>query len=404
MQIERVRIEDVYPVEDEYGNQYLSRDYSLKENQRYIEELAASFDQKTGEPNEPPVLVRDGGIYRIKAGNTRIMAMRSLGTDSFMAIIDDKDTPQSLIEAAIRTDTKKAYEPIERSRFEQQLYLFGTDEYVSETTGRTVEEVRKVRRTIERIEDAAEDMTIDRMIALVEFEDDQDAYMEIVNAKEGEWQKVASDIRISREHIKRRMALKEALDERGIKIVDETPDGYIFHMYTNSAEGLPEDLPEQAVFSLNYAVDGIPDNGFLYVPASEDVNPEEEEKRAQDAVLEEEYEKTYASRLAWFLEHIEEDMPALCDGIQDPLNAYSYEIRAFMGENNIPAPLGIEHRIYSFIAMRKPWNFEHEFEGSRACGFIDITNALRSCGYEPCEEELNLYARAEAALEECEER
>jgi len=81
MQIERVRIEDVYPVEDEYGNQYLSRDYSLKENQRYIEELAASFDQKTGEPNEPPVLVRDGGIYRIKAGNTRIMAMRSLGTD-----------------------------------------------------------------------------------------------------------------------------------------------------------------------------------------------------------------------------------------------------------------------------------------------------------------------------------
>ena len=44
--IEHVSIEDVYPWEDEYGNEFLSRDYSTKENQKYLERLAESMRAK----------------------------------------------------------------------------------------------------------------------------------------------------------------------------------------------------------------------------------------------------------------------------------------------------------------------------------------------------------------------
>lgn len=70
--IETVSIEDVYPLVDEFGNDLARRDYTLKENQAYVQELARSMRSK-GIPDEMVTLVRDGGIYRIKAGNSRII-------------------------------------------------------------------------------------------------------------------------------------------------------------------------------------------------------------------------------------------------------------------------------------------------------------------------------------------
>lgn len=76
--IETVNIDDVYPWEDEYGNEFLSRDYSTKENQRYVQRLADSMRAK-GVPDEPVQLSRDGGIFRIVSGNSRVRAMRQIG-------------------------------------------------------------------------------------------------------------------------------------------------------------------------------------------------------------------------------------------------------------------------------------------------------------------------------------
>lgn len=401
MQIERVRIEDVYPVEDRFGNQYLSRDYSLKENRLYIEELAASFDKETGEPNEPPVLVRDGGIYRIKAGNSRIMAMREIGTKAFTAIIDEKDTPQSLVEAAIRTDTKKAYEPIERSRFEQQLYLFGTDEYVSETTGRTVDEVRKVRRTIQNVEDAAEDMTIERMIALVEFEDDQDAYLAIVNAKEKDWQRVAADARNKRAERERRRSLKAALDMHGIERAEEIPDGYVHESYAWSAEDVPDDLPDGSIYRPNYEVDGYPNHVNIYIPSdSKKVDPEEEAKRAEEAAQDAALERVRSHRLEWFLAHWSENMPELAALDDDHISPFTYDIESFVEEHGLELPWTPASSIVIFVAFNRCSPYEKDSFRYEPNGFIEFVSALKLCGYEPCPEELELYQLAADSLEE----
>lgn len=402
MQIERVSIDDVYPVEDERGNQFLSRDYSLKENQRYVEELAASFNKETGEPDEPPVLVRDGGIYRIKAGNSRIMAMREIGTKTFTAIIDEKDTPQSLVEAAIRTDTKKTYEEIERSRFEQQLFLFGTDEYVSETTGRSVEDVKKVRRTIQNVEDAAEDMTIERMIALAEFEgeDDQDAYLAIVNAKEKNWRKVANDERVAKTHRERRRALGTVLDERGIESVEEIPNGYSYLMRANCASGIPADCPEGTV-SIERYVGGLVDSVTLYEPAQMQTDPEEEAQKARIAELEDLFEKTQNSRLAWFLEHWTEDLHPVRDLLDDRMDAYSWQVKGFMELHGIQMPTSPAETARAFVQNehRRPHaapGYPRAFPGE----FMAFTDALKECGYEPCPEEVELYQMAADSLEE----
>ena len=89
--IETVSIEDVFPLEDEYGNSMARRDYTLKANKDYVKRLAESFNPETKQPDEPPVLVRDRGIYRIKAGNSRVEAMRLLKVKSFTAVVEDGD-------------------------------------------------------------------------------------------------------------------------------------------------------------------------------------------------------------------------------------------------------------------------------------------------------------------------
>lgn len=44
VRIETVSIEDVFPLEDEYGNSMARRDYSLKANKDYVKRLAESFN------------------------------------------------------------------------------------------------------------------------------------------------------------------------------------------------------------------------------------------------------------------------------------------------------------------------------------------------------------------------
>lgn len=44
--IETVSIEDVFPLEDEYGNSMARRDYTLKANKDYVKRLAESFNPR----------------------------------------------------------------------------------------------------------------------------------------------------------------------------------------------------------------------------------------------------------------------------------------------------------------------------------------------------------------------
>jgi len=81
LHIERVRVADVLPLVDEYGNEFAQRDYSLKVNQEYVAELAESM-RRTGEPDEPITVIPEGGIYYVKTGRSRYEAMKLLGVSA----------------------------------------------------------------------------------------------------------------------------------------------------------------------------------------------------------------------------------------------------------------------------------------------------------------------------------
>lgn len=384
MQIEVVSIEDVHAVEDEIGNQYLSRDYSLKANQDYVHALAASFGPD-GQPDEPPVLVRDGGIYRIKSGNSRVRAMELLGTKTFTAIIDERDTPQSLVEAAVRTDTKKAYEPIEKSRYIQQLFLFGPDQYVSEVTGHTVEQVRKARRTREVVEDAADDMTIERMIALADFEDDQEAYQKIANAPENDWRRIADTLTREREIKEKLAALVAALEARGVREAYSS-SGMKYIRGIASASDIPEEIPEGSCYIVNRAYGGV----YLYAPASDEAEEKQGEESRHADELKVLWEATKKSRDEWIVEHIDDALPHVND-LTDG-SPYAYYVNSFINEYGLELPKGPANTIYAYRAYgQKPFGDYHPELDDDAELFIELTDAMKADGYEPPEEEMRLY-------------
>ena len=222
--IERVKVADIFPLVDEFGNEFASRDYSLEVNQAYVRELAASFGP-SGEPDEEIKLVRDGDVWRVKAGNSRVMAMRELGTEECNAVIDDDDTVQGVLETVVRTNVKKKYEPVEESRFTQQLFLFGGDEYVGDVARIGEEKAAKMRRGAAIAGDRAGQMSLDQLYAVSEFEGYPEMAEKIMAADAASWRgKYETEARKKR-IIEGRAALEAEAARLKIDVVEERPSG-----------------------------------------------------------------------------------------------------------------------------------------------------------------------------------
>lgn len=269
-----VDIDDVYPLEDEYGNKITQRDLTDKVNKKYIKELASTF--RDGVPDTPPILVEDGGIYRIKDGNCRIEAMKSLGTKRFPAIIDEEGTEQAIVETVVRTNCKKKYEPIEESRFVQQLALLDADDYVvAKAAGIEPAKVKRIRAGVKIAGDAREDMTLERLIAIEEFADDDEIVDNLINMSDKDWPRYYDRCVNERNDRLEREAIFKALDERGIKhgISGEHPGDYKFLKSVNKAMNV-KDLPDDCFVEEGSCWFSV------YAPADDAVDPDEEARKA----------------------------------------------------------------------------------------------------------------------------
>lgn len=308
-----VKLADVYPLEDEYGNQYMSRDYSTKANQDYIRELAESMRMR-GIPDEPISVVADGGIYRIKTGNSRVMAMRQLGTVECPAIIDDDDTVQGVIEAVVRTDVKKKYEALEKSRFTQQLFMFGEDDYVSEVTGIEPEKVKRMRRAAKKVDDAAEDMTLERLLIIDEFSDDPEAVEKLSTCREADVDNIADRLRRARKIEAKKKELREAFEALGVPVVEDRAEigdlqwhGSVTEA-TEAEERLPEGWNESNVKVVIYEEwNGA--RATVYVDKSLCDDDDDSEIREQSAAYSAQLNAMDEDRIAWFWRNLAAGKP-----------------------------------------------------------------------------------------------
>lgn len=391
--IETVSIEDVFPLEDEYGNSMARRDYTLKANKDYVKRLAESFNPETKQPDEPPVLVRDGGIYRIKAGNSRVEAMRLLKVKSFAAVVEDGDE-RAVVEAAWRTDTKKTYEDAERADIFKALTLFGDDEYVSQVTGIDAERVKRIRRGSKRSGESMEQMTMEWMEAVGEFEDDPEAAKAILDAGASGWKYEAERLRSVREKAAWRAEMESALADAGVEVVEKYQGGmrYVACLHSPAdLEGVKIEAGAVAEFN------SFGTCAWLYLPAADEApDPKEERRRALADEAADQFEEADASRSAWLSEHLFEIEPeAIVKAMETGSQIYVYDsdVLDFCEEHNIDLPMGPAVTVAAFCSLNlcpvDTWR--SEMNTGRCRDFTALTDAMELCGYEPPEAEQRLY-------------
>ena len=416
--IERVRVEDIHPYVDEYGNEYLSRDYSTKENQEYVAELARSMAAK-GEPDEPVTLVRDGGIWRIVAGNSRVRAMRLLGTRECDAVVLDEDSAKAAVETCVRTNVKKKYSGVEESRFVQQLALFGGDEYVAENACIPVEKAAKVRRAMKIVDDAAEDMTLDHLAAIVDFEDDSEAVAELEAAPEDKWERVYKDLLWEREMRCKRDEMSAALEHAGLNVVSEEAAKSLeyagFLSFGNRGSAL-EAAQRRSATSATVSRYG---DAYLYRPESESSEEDDGERagaqRGPDA-LRPAASRADEARLAWLADAV----TRWSDASLEPLKAFvrawaldeeQYDISIFEGTAAAPALESFDPSVYDAAcwagSRRKIGRMLDSvvtgavtgYQAERLLEWAGDCGALMTAGYAPTAEEHALCERIERVCE-----
>ena len=394
--IETVKLEDIYPLEDEYGNDMATRDYSLEVNKRYVEELAASFGPD-GTPDELITLVRDDGIYRVKAGNSRVRAMELLGTRECQAIVEDidgeEDRAKAIVETVVRTNTKKKYEALEESSFVRQLHMFGDDAYVSEVSGIEVEKVARVRKAVELVDDAADDMSLLRLIAIGEFAEDEDAVETLTKCEEKDWERVYDGLVRMREEKRECEEIEAALSEAGIELVEKRPENYKYRTTISRVIDFG-DISDGAVASHSYMT-----SYDIWVPGGdEEVDPEEEERKRVVERRRACYEVAKESRAAFVAKHVFDDMPDLVElaGGESP---YDWTVGEFAEKHGIELPKGPAHVIKAYKRLEtRPFDWSGEFDRD-ARRFVELTECLAAHGYHAPQEEIDLYDEITAALE-----
>lgn len=225
-----VDIEDVYPYEDAEGNSLNPRDFTTPESARYIDQLGEQFrfnKLNPGQPRVKPILYRDGGIYWIIDGECRYRAMRAIGTKRFLAEVYDDlaDAETARAEAAkamVETDCKLNLTPAEMSRgVQQMLALDLPDEEVAAVARIEPEKVRRARRGASQVEDAAYDMTLDRLMAIAEFEGDQEAVAKLRDCPQKDWRRVYEGLAREKTHRERAEELERVLAAAGVPRVPE---------------------------------------------------------------------------------------------------------------------------------------------------------------------------------------
>lgn len=405
MQLEVVNIEDVYPDENNPRQKFDG-----------IDELAESFElnkERPGEPFTPPILVRDGGIYRIVDGERRYKALKKRRKTSFTAnVCDDMDEANTLM-AMLATDNKQPLSELEKSRGVQQMLLLGVDPVQVDKTTKGAN-AKRIKRTMDKIGDAAEDMTLDRMLAIDEFSDDPDIVEKLTNCTDKAWEGIADNARRERKTKQEMAAIKEALIKKGYRVVDEQPEDYYYNGAIRRAKDVEaiNDDPNEVVFKLS-SYDGKSYEILKYRPKSEANN----EQIAAIRKMKDDIRESEEHRAIWFGDRldnpakipclVELSVKAFFNNNSQILDHYADDLQVDLECDPCKLALivGFEHSHRSLVA------YAEEVMGAKisqwyAEGFYDYCNVLDAFiqdGYKPEAWESELFAKIYAARDRAKE-
>ncbi|MED9872947.1 MAG: ParB N-terminal domain-containing protein [Eggerthellaceae bacterium] len=398
MNLEVVSIDDVYPNENNPRKKFEG-----------IKELAASFDlnkERPGEPFIPPILVRDGGIYHIVDGERRYRAMQSRKLAKFTAnVCEDFDEANALV-AAMATDDKQPLSDIEKSRGVQQMLLLGVDPTSVDKATKGKNRAKRVNHAMVLVDDAAEDMSLDRLLAIDEFADDKHAVKALTNCTEKEWPKIADRLRIKKKRQLEYSVLRKELVKRGWKIVGHQPEGYKYRTYIEYsqidfvAENYQKSLANGAVFVLHEWDFERKAYAEMFVPIKENEDPEEAKRNQELDEIRAQLDHAAENRKEWIVGKIKNNDP--CPNVEKQLYKaifQSFQLNEF--EINEHEPLCMVAKAIGYLNLPKlngMWVTEiyngkctsqGQYENFRS--YLEPVLACILDGYEPCNWEKELY-------------
>ena len=259
MRLEEVSIEDVYPDENNPRSRFDG-----------IEQLAASFDlnqERPGEPFTPPIVVADGGIFRIVDGERRYRALRLRGAKRMAVAVCEGMDEANAMAAMLATDDKQPLDDLERSRGVQQMLLLGVDPVVVEQAAR-IHGARRIRRAVARVKDAGQDMSLDRLLAIDELADDAEAVAELTDCSEDGWRAVYNRAKDRIERARMVKEMRELLDAHRVPVVADRPEGYAYLARLCSAKELARYLEVESIDDAKAVVNDSPhtESVTLYLP------------------------------------------------------------------------------------------------------------------------------------------
>lgn len=204
-----------------------------------IEALAESFKLNKlhpGQPINPPVVMQDGNVYRIRDGERRYRAMLSLGLTECEAIICQGDEADTLV-AMLTTDDKLQLNDIERSCGVQQMLALGVDEEIVEQAGKLPKgSARKVRRVHDATDNSTQ-MSLGQLLAIDEaLERGDNEAADAIAACEHDsrsnfsqdWERVSDRYSRLRASQATYDTLKAVCEELGVPLVSKEPKGSVY--------------------------------------------------------------------------------------------------------------------------------------------------------------------------------
>lgn len=398
MQLEVVNIDDVYPNENNPRKKFEG-----------IPELAESFElnqERPGEPFIPPILVRDGGIYHIVDGERRYRAMKYRKARKFTAnVCEDMDEANALV-TAMATDDKQPLTEIEKSRGVQQMLLLGVDPTSVDKATKSKGKAKRINHAMIVVDDAAEDMTLDRLLAIDEFSDDKKAVEELTNCTEKEWPNIYKRLRTQKKRKLEYALLRKEIEKRGWTIVDHQPKGYKYRVYVEENqldfvdENYQEDLANGAVFMPHYWDFERKAFAEMFVPIKKNENPEEAKRQRELDEIRAQLSQAYENREEWIRDRImnNDPIPNLTKAfIKDLSTQFSLD-RFGIGENEQLCKVAKAIGSTFLLHLSEDWAWEvfngccttqGQYENFRRY-FNPVLDFLND-GYDPCNWEKELY-------------
>lgn len=382
-----------------------------------IKELADSFaitPGRPGEPFNPPIVVQDGTKYRIVEGHRRHKAMKRLKTETCLAIVADDFDEANTLAVMLATDEKQKLTDVEKSKGVQTMLMTGVDPVTVEKAAYLPKgSAKKIKTAMIAAGDAAEQMSMERLFALAEFDGDEDAVEAIASCGEDGWRDAVSEIKRKRKYDEGKAALVASLEKHGVEVVEDHPSGMLYGGQFGDVDAMEEWFAENGcegarAYLYKYSAHPCFE---IYLPAAEkEVDPEEERRKAERDRHVAAYQQGAQRRLKWVAGKVarpSEELPHIAEEVEADEERFDWQwtnVFKYVGDE-ADVPAGPSEIIWYVWGMeRVGWGLLDYSDNVTlkldACSdYVHLIDLLKSDGYESDESETAMYEAAKNELE-----